>query len=371
MRGVIPTLLLSRLAELLEARGDSRPLADHFDLIAGTSTGGLIALALTVPLARSGFPQETGERSTVTRTLPRSWWERICRRSAREEAVGLLPEVVGMDTIRNLYHRIGTRIFPAHSGRFFASLFSDKYDVAPLEGLLADLFKDVPLKDAVVPVMTTSYNLLDPARPYLFTSRDSHGYLFREAGRATSAAPTYFRPAFLTDRQTGEEVALVDGGVVANNPVLYAYREARKLYPSCRTFHILSLATRCPRLNLTGAGKSGLMGWADPTQGFPFQKVVSTAAEQTASTILSSIPGVDYVRVEGPLTTSYKLDETSEEALKALEADGERMFAAKREEVERYADLLAARTTFDQLVLDPLPPATGKERSHALQTPAV
>jgi predicted acylesterase/phospholipase RssA len=47
MRGVIPATILEHVENLLRSKGDDRPLYSHFDLVSGTSTGGLIALALT------------------------------------------------------------------------------------------------------------------------------------------------------------------------------------------------------------------------------------------------------------------------------------------------------------------------------------
>ena len=66
-----------------------------------------------------------------------------------------------------------------------------------------------------------------------------HGFLLREAARATSAAPTYFSPAVFIDRKTDETLTLLDGGLVANNPILAAYIEGRKLYPEADEFRIL------------------------------------------------------------------------------------------------------------------------------------
>lgn len=370
MRGVITCHLLAKLDAMLKGQGDHRPLAAHFDLIAGTSTGGLIALALTIPLGKSGFVQDASEQTLVYQPKERSWMQRFLHRPAIEEAIGAFPRTATIQEISDLYRVNGKRIFPKRQSRFFGSFFTDKYDVRPLEEFLREKFLDTPLSEAVVPVLATSYNIAESGRPFLFTSRDSHQFLFREAGRATSAAPTYFKPATMTDRVTGEPLMLIDGGLVANNPVLYALQEARKLYPDCTTFHMLSLATRQPEIHVEMNGNTGMVAWLDPSQGAPIQRILYAAQEQTSSSIIRSIRGVDYVRVEGPLSAGYKMDETANEALDTLQEDAEAMFENHEEELARYVQMLAKRTDFDQLKLDPIPPATTGTPTNALQTTA-
>lgn len=366
MRGVIPCYLLSRLDEMLKARGDHRPLVDHFDLVSGTSTGGLIALALTIPLQESGFSQETTGRSLVYQTEARSWIWRILKKPVEEKAIGALPLTPSIGEIADLYRANGKRIFPKRQSKFFGSIFTDKYDERPLEEFLVEKFLDTPLSRAVVPVLAVSYNIGESARPFVFSSRDSHKFLYREAGRATSAAPTYFRPATMTDRVTGEPLMLIDGALAANNPVLYALQEARKLYPDCTTFHILSLATRQTELHVEMNGNTGMVAWIDPSQGAPIQKILYAAQEQTSSLTIRAIRGVDYVRVEGPLSVAYKMDETSPEAIDSLLEDAQAMFSHHKQELDRYVDLLAGRTDFDQVKLDPAP----LEEDDALQAAA-
>ena len=72
------------------------------------------------------------------------------------------------------------------------------------------------------------------------------------------------------DEKTGERIPLIDGGVVANNPVLYAYKEALRLYPETKTFHILSLGTgkSANRLQVD-TSNGGVFGGSIQLKGLP------------------------------------------------------------------------------------------------------
>lgn len=80
-------------------------------------------------------------------------------------------------------------------------------------------------------------------------------YLVRDIARATSAAPTYFKPTSFKIIGAKKKPSLIDGGVFANNPALSAYAEARTLdfskiespgtiaYPSAKQMMLLSIGT--------------------------------------------------------------------------------------------------------------------------------
>ena len=61
--------------------------------------------------------------------------------------------------------------------------------------------------------------------------------------RAATAAPTYFEPAQLKTMNGKAYHALIDGAVIAYNPALFAYVEARRLYPKAQDFILVSLGT--------------------------------------------------------------------------------------------------------------------------------
>lgn len=353
MRGIVPSNILFLFSQLLEEQGDTRPLADHFDLICGTSTGGLIALGMTCPVQKTPLPPDDRFSSFAYQRETLGFLSRILKREGKMQPCGILPQGVQIQAIKDLYKKYGRMIFPKKQSKLFGALFIDKYDAEPLEKFLFKLFGDTPLSEAVVPVSVVSYDALE-GRPYPISSNDSHQFLFWEAARATSAAPTYFRPAFLHDRQNDENVSLLDGGVIANNPVMFAYGQAKRLYPNCKKFQILSLSTAGGELTFKINKNTGVIGWLDPSQGAPIQKVYTSAQMQAADTFARDNPEIAYTRIHGVLQNNYKMDDTSATAISDMEQESLRIFEDNKEALLSYARLLAGRTSFDQLTLSPI-----------------
>jgi patatin-like phospholipase/acyl hydrolase len=75
IRGVIPAVFLSRLKDLLEEKGLQKPFHKIFDLMAGTSTGGLIALALSAPLFSTDGMLYHKEGGVIPQILPELYEE--------------------------------------------------------------------------------------------------------------------------------------------------------------------------------------------------------------------------------------------------------------------------------------------------------
>jgi patatin-like phospholipase/acyl hydrolase len=111
----------------------------------------------------------------------------------------------------------------------FFGLFGSKYGLRGLDSTLHSYFGDSRLKDAITEVLITSYDLESRdswflARHKARTDADSD-FAMRDVARATSAAPTYFRPKRLSSKPA---TAMVDGGVFANNPTMCAYVETQE-----------------------------------------------------------------------------------------------------------------------------------------------
>jgi uncharacterized protein len=161
MRGVIPATVLMEME-----KRTGKAAAGLFDLIAGTSTGGILALGLAKPGA-DGRPEYTA------------------------------------GDLRELYFEHGAVIFP-HPG-FPVTLwntvkrpFADKYSASGIEGVLQQYFGDARLREACCDLLIPSYEI-QLRQPWFFRSNrartnGAYDFALRDVGRATSAAPTYFPP---------------------------------------------------------------------------------------------------------------------------------------------------------------------------------
>ncbi len=195
IRGLFSAALLAFLEEDHGLR-----IADHFDLIVGTSTGGIIALAL---------------------------------------GMGMRPREI----VRFYVHK-GPEIFAADRLSGFKRFFRSKYDSDGLESALKDCFGEKRLADSEKRLVIPSYNIGEDD-VYLFKT-PHHERLKRDykvpawkVALATSAAPTYFPSC-----QKLDYIRLVDGGVWANNPTMVGIVEAISMLDvPLSTIRVLSLGT--------------------------------------------------------------------------------------------------------------------------------
>lgn len=341
MRGIIPAYILKKLDELIKAEGDERPLYSHFDLVAGTSTGGLLAIGLSCPQEGSGLIKEEGRNIPVYR-----------KRNLLKKPVfeGIVTKEADPAALENIYLENGSKIFPSSSKNIFSHIgqfFSDKYDVRPFENFLKDMLSDIPLESLKVPTAIVSFNTTKSSI-YVFRSWDDHGFLLREAARATTAAPMYFSPAVLQDSETGERLVLSDGGLGANNPALVAYVEAQRLYPEAKNFKILSLSTcKNPYSFDPTKTSGGVTGWVAS-----ITRLYSAAQENSIGEYLDRIQNVQYTRIYSKiLDKRIALDDTSAESLKILREKAEKVYENQMDEIKAFAHELVQKSVGSKVKL--------------------
>lgn len=305
IRGVISATVLAEI----ETRTGKR-IAEMFDLIAGTSTGGILALGLTTP-----NPDDPAKP-----------------RYQAEELVALYAEKGNVIFRRSVWHKLLTLF----------GLFGSKYAVSGLDETLHRYFGASRLKDAVAEVLVTSYDLT--GRDSWFIARHkarqdpaNNDFPMTHIARATSAAPTYFRPERLTST-----TAMIDGGVFANNPAMCGYVEAIKLHGP-QDVLVVSLGTGEVKTGISylKARAWGLVGWVRPLFGI-FMDGVSATVDHQVGWLLPERNGQPrYFRFQAELPPGMgSMDDTSPEHIAALKEQAQKIIATNNQQISTLCTLL-------------------------------
>ena len=303
IRGLLPAVVLGELERL-----SGRPVHELFDLIAGSSAGGLVASALVVPGENGGA------------------------RWSAEDAAGL-------------FEREGARIFRRTLGRSVRTRFGfsrPRDSDAALNETLTKYLGDTRIKDATTGLLVAAYDV-ERRIPVRFTSWKAaadagHDRALWQVARATIAAPTYFAPMRLTPPGKRAPGSLIDGGIVAHNPALLAAIEASSMRPH-EPITLVSLGTGAlnKRLRWEEASTWGAVRWARPMIDMFFDASSTIVQEQ-----LSQMIGTRNHRFQIPLTgCTEAMDDASPRNLAALRHNAERLIEERHEELARLAHELA------------------------------
>jgi patatin-like phospholipase len=204
--GILGTFPAAFLAQL--ERHLPHPIGSYFDLIAGTSTGGIIAIGLAMGLPATELLKFYDERG---------------------------PEIFGQNS-HPLVNALLNRL------RGLRSLYRPKYDSENLRAVLEAALPGKRIGDAKTRLIVPAWNPVAQS-VYIYKTahhprlKNDYKALAVDAALATSAAPTYFRRHIAQ-----HDVGLIDGGVWANNPTALAVVEAVTLLGWPReSLHVLSL----------------------------------------------------------------------------------------------------------------------------------
>ena len=301
IRGIIPAVILEYIENKLKEKSGNpnAVLQDYFDMIAGTSTGGILTCFYLHP---SRFPAG--------------------------KAI-------------DLYADNGSKIFKPKGGTVLnkvVGLFTSKYSVKGLETALDDAFGNTKLSQvqAGKHSLVTAYDIVN-SKSVLFTvpkAKESpleRDYYLKDVARATSAAPTYFEPASIKSMDNKIVHNLIDGAMFANDPSLCALVEARKTkfekheHPTIKNVYLVSIGTGKSKegLNPKKAGNWGVAGWA-----VPVVDILMTASPEIVGYQLKQLFEVSgcsdcYVRLTPELyKANPEMDDVSKDNIKNLKEDG-------------------------------------------------
>ncbi|KAK4367730.1 hypothetical protein RND71_011522 [Anisodus tanguticus] len=330
IRGIIPGVMLAYLeSQLQELDGEDARIADYFDLIAGTSTGGLVTAMLAAPNEHKR------------------------------------PLYAAKD-ITPFYLQHSPKIFPQHGINFcsgpFAGLINltkmingPKYDGKYLHTLIKGLLGGTRLHDTLTAVVVPTFDI-KTLQPVIFSSYEAKSRPDLDAELAdicisTSAAPT-FLPAHSfknKDAQNNErEFNLIDGGVAANNPTLIAIGEVTKqvllkhedLFPikpmDYGRFLVISLGTgnakNEEKYNAKMAAKWGLLSWLTNNNSTPiidaFNQASADMVDYHNFVVFKALHSDDkYLRIQDDTLTGNlaSVDVSTKENLEGLVKVGEQL----------------------------------------------
>jgi predicted acylesterase/phospholipase RssA len=282
IRGLIPALVLAEIE-----RRSRRPIARLFDLVAGMSTGAVLACVLTRP-----NPMTAAQAAAV-------------------------------------YEREGPQVFDRSFVKKITSLgglIDERYDARGLVASLGRHLGDIRLAQATTRLAITTYDL--QARQALVLRTDDDMSMV-DAAHASSAAPTYFEPVLLGAR------TLIDGGVFAINPAAFAYAEAAG---EIEVLASLGTGQHTRPLPFDEVKDWGQLEWARPILDVVFDGSADAVDGQLAALVSDR-----YIRLQTRLDeASDALDDASSENLAALRREAERLIVRRSADIDRLCAALAA-----------------------------
>jgi uncharacterized protein len=319
IRGVIPARVLVAIEERV-----GRPICELFDMVAGTSTGGILALGVSKPGPDGVAPAFTAEQ------------------------------------LLGLYVDHGREIFPDSFWRKAGTLFGafdPHYPAGPLEALVHGQFGETKLSEALTEVVIPTYDVTNPG-PFFFKRSYTHDdsawdVKMWEVARATSAAPTYFEPAHIAAFKDEGDHALVDGGVFANNPAVAAYADATKHgWAEHAQIYVVSIGTGRPPVDQAHRGAIpvpykkgrhwGFLRWVRPGLEVVFDGVAK-AAEYEMAKLCVHDDALNYWRLQSDLPTAgHGLDDASAENIDRLQADAKTLIDSRHKDVDEICTMLEA-----------------------------
>lgn len=276
MKGYVPC---SVLVELEKRMG--KPCYEVFDMVSGTSIGGILACLINVGKSAS----EALEFFTVD----------------------------------------GPAIF-GH-GQFWGAggITEPRYGSDNIEKCLSNRLGDKKISDCKKSLLVPAFDLVS-YEPYFF-KKSNKDYLLWQVARATSAAQTYF-PAFSLD-----DMVLWDGGNVANNPAACALAEGLKLWGPDGEISVLSIGC--------GANKSkydadDLINAGIVRVGGETMSLLFDTNDELPNYILSQFIPQSYCRIQPILTQELSIDGSDDDCISKLKFESDKCVKDFSEKIDLY-----------------------------------
>jgi patatin-like phospholipase/acyl hydrolase len=268
VKGVVPAIWLANLEQKIG------PLHKKFDLIAGTSVGGIIACGIS-----SGLPA-----SQIVESF-------------KKDSKKIFPSFL---------YRLWSRVFRSITD----GVSAPKYDGIGLNTFLKNQFDDQKFGELKCFTLLPSFDVQE-FKPVVFKSWVKHWAKLPtwEICRSSSSAPIYF-PAHVID-----ENPYIDGAIVANNPTACAIAESRRLWGD-EEIAVVSFGTGAPKqgISIDDALTWGAMDWATEIMPLIFE-----GSDAAMNYIAQRMGAKHFFRVEAEFAKHIRIDDTSKQAMTILE----------------------------------------------------
>ena len=335
IRGIIPALVLAEIEKRTQ-----KPIFSLFDLITGTSTGGILALGLTKPRLNTETSDKLTEAEYTAADLSQLFIEygvEIFYEPLFEKLLGPLEDI----------------------------FLQPKYASTSRVEILKQYFGDSLIENNLKEVFVTSYDI-EQRIPILFTNKREKqqieskrfrnlcaGFSLLDAALATSATPTYFPPhRIATAHNTNGFYTLVDGGVFANNPSQLAISEA-KISSKQEANRVLNTEDILVVSLGTGSLTSvypynevknwGLLQWGRPLLNIMFDGSSEVVAGELERLFASSNQKnkSSYYRLQTFLDAELEeIDKTTLRNTRQLQAAAQQMIAQNSKKIDELCSLL-------------------------------
>jgi len=334
IRGIIPAMVLAEIEKRTQ-----KPIFQLFDVIAGTSSGGILALGLTKP----PLPSKQSDNLSAVQYSAKDLLEIFVEYGAEIFYEPFFEKILGQ--IEDIF-------------------VQPKYSSEGREEILKQYFGDSPLENNLKEVFVTSYDI-EQRIPIFFTNKPEKqetesrkfrklckGLTLTDAALATSATPTYFAPHHVPtcDNPNGY-YTLVDGGLFANNPAHLAIMEAQisrkqqKQVMNMDDILLVSLGTG----SLTSVypyndvKNWGLLQWSRPLLNMVFDggsEVVAGELERLFESNNSETKS-SYYRFQTFLKSELEaIDNPKPENIRELQSVAKLLIAEKTKEIDQLCSIL-------------------------------
>ncbi|KAM7507060.1 hypothetical protein LguiA_017513 [Lonicera macranthoides] len=344
IRGIIPGTVLAFLeSKLQELDGADARIADYFDVLTGTSTGGLVTVMLTAP-------NKDNRPIYAAKDINNFYLEhtpKIFPQKRIAHFYGLIRSVC-------FFFLVATNFFDSVKN-LFSEITGPKYDGVYLSSLVKELLGDLSIKQTLVDVIIPAFDI-KRLQPVIFLTDNAKVDVLKDAllsdiCLSTSAAPTYLPGHYFETKDANGNARsfdLIDGGVAANNPTQMALTNITKevltgnvqfvqIEPmDCTRMLVLSLGTGIAKhegkYNAVTASKWGLINWVYDNGSTPIIDVFSDASADMVdihvSTLFQSLRSEkNYLRIQedGLTGDASSVDVATTENLNALVEIGNKL----------------------------------------------